>query len=432
MRNAPLYLSSSLTFDVTSRSPAGWPYWLGSTAIGICSAEIAFNLTAGPERYEQFAVGSMAWRIASKHGDYALLIGLLAGFAAAWLALLLTERRVEGRLGLRGVGELRALIAYASLPLVIWASGLVLGGSSTRELVWLSAAGVGLAGALMLAATMGAESDDPETTPGTAAGWVMLATVFGALSPLVAVLAANRLAIPATQSFLWTGSPSALVLAVLGGIAGLVLGFWAWRARPRGSQRPLRVMLVVAQLLLPWGFLVVMPTPWVAGEIAIYGGPVSAVPWLVFVLVAVAYVDVIRRLPALDRHTAARSLTHTLSPVAVAAALLFVKLPPISIQQLNPDDYHFGEYLLPWYSLTSHGAVPFWDYVPARGLINYLDSAVAAIDLRQLGGRGAHRSRRGVSARRDRQPGGHFVVDWRASGCCSLPDAAAPRAADAG
>ena len=272
------------------------------------------------------------------------------------------------------------LIAYASLPLVIWASGLLLGGSSTRELVWLSAVGVGLAGALMLVATMGAERDDPETTPGTAAGWVMLATVFGALSPLVAVLAANRLAIPATQSFLWTGRPSALVLAVLGGIAGLLLGFWAWRARPRGSQRRMRVMLVVAQLVLPWGFLVVMPTPWVAGEIAIYGGPVSAVPWLVLVLVAVAYVDVIRRLPALDRQlTAARSLTHTLSPVAVAAALLFIKLIPISIQQLSPDDYHFGESLLPWYSLTAHGAVPFWDYVPARGLINYLDSAVAAM-----------------------------------------------------
>ena len=415
-----------------SPSPAAWPYWLGSAAIGICSAEIAFNLTAGPERYEQFAVGGITWRIASKNGDYALLLGLLAGFAAAWLALLLTARRVEGRLGLRGVSELRALIAYASLPLVIWASGLLLGGSSTRELVWLSAAGVGLAGALMLVATMGTERDDPETTPGTAAGWVMLATVFGALSPLVAVLAANRLAIPGTQTFLWTGRPSALVLAVLGGVAGLVLGFWAWRAGPRGSQRRMRVMLVVAQLVLPWGFLVVMPTPWVAGEIAIYGGPVSAVPWLVLVLVAVAYVDVIRRLPALDRElTAARSLTHTLSPVAVAAALLFIKLIPISIQQLDPDDYH-------------------WQYPPAvviadgswgRAVLGLRAGSRAdqlprfsrrRDDLRELGGRSGRRNRRGVSARGDRQPGGHFVVDRRSPGCCSLPDAAAPRAADAG
>jgi hypothetical protein len=370
----------NLSSDSTSRSSSAWPYWLAAAAVGICTAETAFRLTSGPERYEQFTVGSLTWRAASKHADYVLPIGLLAGFAGAWLLLLLTERRVERRLGSEGVTDLRSLVAYGALPLVIWASGLVLGISSTRDLVWLSAAGVCVAGVLMLIAASSPQGDSTGTTPGAAAGFVMLAVVFGTLSPLVAVLAANRLAIPATHAFVWTGRPSPLVLAVLGGLLGLVLGLWAWRgAAPRSNTR-LKTLLVATQLLLPWGFLVVLPTPWAAGSFVRYGGPISAIPWIVFAMVGGAYLDLIRRLPVWNREAGgSQPVTLALSPLALAAALLFVKLAPISTRQLHPDDYHFGEYLLPWWSLTAHGAVPFWDYVPARGLINYLDAALASV-----------------------------------------------------
>ena len=100
-----------MDIDSTPRNTSAWPYSLAATAIGICSAETAFKLTSGPERYTQFTVGSLTWRTASKQGDYALLIGLLAGFALAWLVLLLVERRVERRLGDQGVDDLRALAA---------------------------------------------------------------------------------------------------------------------------------------------------------------------------------------------------------------------------------------------------------------------------------------------------------------------------------
>ena len=41
------------------------------------------------------------------------------------------------------------------------------------------------------------------------------------------------------------------------------------------------------------------------------------------------------------------------------------------------DDYHFGESLLPFWSFLKFKLFPFIDYVPARGLINYLDGFLA-------------------------------------------------------
>jgi hypothetical protein len=368
-----------LGIDSTFRSPAPWSYWLGASAIGICSAEAAFDLASGNERYTQFTVGSLTWRAASKQADFALLIGLLGGFACAWLAFILVERRVARRLGDDGVDNLRALVAYGALPLVIWASGLVLGGSATRDFVWLSAAAVSLAALLMLAAASKHRDENAGTTPGTTAGLVMLASAFGALSPLIGVLAVNRLAIPATHAFWWTGTPSPLALATAGGLISVALGILVLRGGFHADARS-RALLVFVQLVLPWGFLTVLPTPWATGSNVRYGGPISAIPWIVFAIVGVAYVDLIRRLPGIGRRAGTpRPPIHAVSPVALAGALVFIKLAPISIRQLHPDDYHFGEYLLPWWSLTTHGAVPFWDYVPARGLINYADAAFASM-----------------------------------------------------
>ena len=357
-----------------------WPYWLGASAVAICTAEAAFKLASGPERYEQFTVGGLTWRAATKHADYTLLLGLLGGFTCAWLAILLTERIIERRLVRQGVDDFRALITYSTLPLIIWASGLVLGTSSSRALVWLSAIAIAVAIGLTLNASRG-QVADTEATPGEAAGFVMLAMTFAALSPLIAVYALNRVLISTTHAFHWTGTPGPLLLASAGSLLGLLLGLWAWRRTYPRSDARLGVMLCIAQLVLPWGFLVVVPVPWTHGEFVRFAGPVGAIPWLVFVLVAAAYVDVIRRGLALRRDAGSRpsrSALQALSPLTLAAALLFIKLAPISIRQLNPDDYHFGEYLLPWWSLH-FGAVPFWDYVPARGLINYLDAGIAAL-----------------------------------------------------
>jgi hypothetical protein len=139
--------------ETTASRRHAWPYWLAAAAIAIWSGEVAYGLAQGPERYIQFTTSVITWRNAQKSADYVLLVGVFGGFALAWTSLLLLERRIERRLGPDAVRQGQDLIAYACLPLIIWAASLVIGTPLSRFPVKLTAVGVCVAAFLLLLAT---------------------------------------------------------------------------------------------------------------------------------------------------------------------------------------------------------------------------------------------------------------------------------------
>jgi hypothetical protein len=68
-----------------------------------------------------------------------------------------------------------------------------------------------------------------------------------------------------------------------------------------------------------------------------------------------------------------------LSPICFAAAILMLRLTPAVPAHVPLDDFHYGEWALPWWTWASEEMLPFRDYVPARGLVNYTNGAVAAL-----------------------------------------------------
>ena len=58
---------------------------------------------------------------------------------------------------------------------------------------------------------------------------------------------------------------------------------------------------------------------------------------------------------------------------------MFIKLGVVGAPVINPDDYHFGEFLLPWWSLSVHDMIPYWDFSPARGLVNYVPGFLSSV-----------------------------------------------------
>ena len=71
----------------------------------------------------------------------------------------------------------------------------------------------------------------------------------------------------------------------------------------------------------------------------------------------------------------------SVSSLCVVGLLLFFKATVVAPPSVPPDDYHFGEILVPWWSMARHHLVPFWDYTPARGLVNYVPGAITSIFL---------------------------------------------------
>ncbi len=51
--------------------------------------------------------------------------------------------------------------------------------------------------------------------------------------------------------------------------------------------------------------------------------------------------------------------------------LIYLKSFPVGIQTLSPDDFHFGEFVVPWSQFTNFGSAPFAPLEAARGGVNF-------------------------------------------------------------
>lgn len=66
------------------------------------------------------------------------------------------------------------------------------------------------------------------------------------------------------------------------------------------------------------------------------------------------------------------SATVQISPWVLLSILIFLQSGPFNWPSISSDNYHFGEFYLPFWQLRKFGSLPFVDYQPARGLINYI------------------------------------------------------------
>lgn len=65
--------------------------------------------------------------------------------------------------------------------------------------------------------------------------------------------------------------------------------------------------------------------------------------------------------------------------IPLIGLLVLFRLQASGPTTISSDDYHFGESALPWMSLTNFGQLPFVDFEPARGLVNYVPGALTAV-----------------------------------------------------
>jgi hypothetical protein len=130
---------------------------------------------------------------------------------------------------------------------------------------------------------------------------------------------------------------------------------------------------------MPLAFLAIIPTPWQISQSKLLGYPLNpTLAFLIAALMSLAYSDLFKRIkyqPYINKTL----IKSALSPLCLTGLLFWIKLPVIGVSSINPDDYHNGEFLLPWWLSKSFSYIPFHDYTPARGLVNYLPGFLADI-----------------------------------------------------
>jgi hypothetical protein len=352
----------------TAMWPPPWGFLVASTAPGVSLALVGYRFWSGPQRYSQFIAGALGWSGGSKPQDFALLFCFIAGFLASLAALLTVAERLRKRLGPDAADDLHSLTIYASLPLALWLGPLLL--TRHRSLVLAHVATVLVLAILTFAAVASVRSrrwshSAVFDSVGGSVAVLLLAWLSGLAVAVSAVRIGVTLGIPPAAARAELGTISSALAASTAAVLLVVLWWRAGRASAQ-SWPALHGALSIAQAAIPGFFLFVLPTPWLDGHVALYPPQMRPVLWIgLAALMLLALADLVWRARP------SGGLWSRVSPLCLVAILIFLKVPPTT-PSIPVDDYHFGEFVTPWWSWWSHGMLPYWDFVPPRGLINYL------------------------------------------------------------
>ncbi len=384
-----------------------WEYLLPSLLLSSLIAKgLAFLYDLWvPQRYSQLVIGDITWESASKHPDYFVLFGFVVFLLAIHLGLRSLASKllkVNGEFAERGF---RQLLAYSLLPAGIWVGFIFINEKFTLTLLYLST-GLILLTLLFTAGLLKKRiliSSIQEYT--ACVGGSVLAILLAWLGGNALILALSRL----NLSWQFTQNNVLLASAISAALfSGLVSLIWLRKQANLDSLlKQTRSLLGMAQLLLPLCFFVLIPSPWMRDGQSFYGIPMKPSLFVLLVgLVGVAYFDLVRRWlrpnvieqsdiieqpDVVERSTEAQidsSHQHypvpsyqpvfsVLSPVCLIGLLVYIKSPLYGVAYIAPDDYHWSEFLVPWWLWQNFGHMPFWDYEPARGLINYVPGLLA-------------------------------------------------------
>lgn len=336
---------------------------LAALCVGAGAAYLGWRMLDAPVDYSFFVAGNLAFQGWTKSGDYAAFYCGVGAFFAAFAALAWAGAQALRR----GLGQPYAgLLAVMAVPALLWLASRVTLTSAMEHLLYASAAGALGVGALTCIVLWRVRRCD-EAALTEAVGGVAVMGLMGMAAGVGVMAVADRLVFEAPGLH----APQAMMALTTGGLVGAasaalsaVIG-----GRRAAVRQRLRWLLVAVQIPVPCILLLLLPLPWMVDGVEYTFARGHALEGFTAVMLAGAYADLVR--VTLRSRKGGAGLFAALSPACVCAAVFFMKASGSIIPHLERSDYHTGEQLLPWWMLKEHGALPYVDFDPVRGLVSY-------------------------------------------------------------
>ena len=328
------------------------------------------------QHYSELIVGHIADNYANKFHDYAVLFSIIFSFFIFLAILALLSSRLKKTIGTEANASFHDFIILLSAPAGAWLLGLITTKSISLLLLYFSGGLIVTALYFTFMLSLKAKSFwQPHVADQLPC---ILKEIFLAL--LGAGLAIAAICIATTRIGalyhynIWVKSQHLLLLAYIT-ISIFIILTLVNHSLVKFRQL-LQQLILFFQIFFPAFFLLLIPTPWLAGDKVFLGYPLSNIAWgVIITCIIAAYIDLLRRYKA--NKIATTNPFDLFSWICIIGAILSIKIVPVGFPLISPDDYHFGEALVPWWSWVQHNMVPFLDFVPARGLMNYLPGAAA-------------------------------------------------------
>lgn len=359
-----------------------WGWMLSALVLGACFAVWVYGKSNLPQLYPEPVVGNLAWTFNSKSRDYATLFALVGAFLAVFGCIWGLAGRLNRRVGVGAEAHLTDLLLLLCAPAGLWLASLL---TLKRDDLWfLGISGVGIAAALVYGFLLQLRGRDFWQEDSAAYFRVLYKSLLSLAMAGLAVVAVCLLISRAGTVVPWatmSGAHAFRATAIGVAIAAVMLVTVIMVARTvRGLEAALDGAIALSQAFHAAFWLVLLPPLWIEGDRLVQGFPVGRAVYVAIAAgVLATWVTAFLRWRAVRRGPETSDVFQLVSLPTIAAVLMFFHALPGGIPVVSSDDYHFGEMVVPWWSLAQHHLIPFWEYEPARGLMNYLPGAVSSL-----------------------------------------------------
>lgn len=333
---------------------------VSSSALAGLALLACLNLTIA-QSYSDFVVGSIAWRAETKLQDIIAAPIFIAVLFLAVIFLTFQLVKQKQQFGSAYSIKLSDQLIWWSLPAIASISSLILGVGIDHNLLYLSAVGLGFIAISTSYNAFNRIDISPEVLGRSAFSIILIGLI-----PLELALIRGRA--PATLVGDINLAHYVLATYIIIGF-GLISGLLNSMRRPEQLTRFLPKLLLVGQIGLPSLFLTIYPARLLQPNGAVSKYQTTwGLKLLVVGMIVWGIFDVVRRYRKYGKNTSG-DWKQLFSPLALFALLVALTVGNTVSPSISPDDYHFGESLVGWWSYLQ-GTIPYVGYLPAHGLID--------------------------------------------------------------
>ena len=311
------------------------------------------------QSYSDFIVGSITWQAKTKLQDLIAGPAFIFTLFISLIAFSHLLKVVKRESGIENSESFSTQLIWLSTPSLAAIFGLFLSDSLDQNILYLSSAGI----ALVTTAVYFNRERLTNANP-TAFGIYFLSIILIGAIPAEIGLLLGRLPVDLIGNF---DIRQYIQASYAIGIVGFGVGFVLAASKHNFLNQIVPKLVLTSQITLPLLYLTLYPARLLqpTGVLSSYNTTI----WLKILIATVmllAFSDAVRRF---IKYRSTNDFLKLLSPISIFGILLALKVGNTVRPIISPDDYHFGESLLGWWSYIQ-GAIPYVDYIPAHGLID--------------------------------------------------------------
>ena len=328
---------------------------ISSFVFAILALLFCLSLKVAPN-YSDFIVGNITWQANGKIQDLIVVPVIIFVFSVVFLLLSASLKKQKQLYGNIHAEKITEKLIFWSIPAAAAISSLFLGAVLDQGLIILSSIGI----ASIVLSYVSYNSRKTKISSDAVSMCIFGILLLG-LIPVELALISSRGHFVDVDLEKLKNYESVAYLILGSGITSflLLVNFF-----PKYINAILPKLYLVGQIGLSLLFICLYPAHFLQnGEINSSYSTSWMLKLLIFGMIAWAVFDVVNRNLKFNNEIPVKLV----SPIAIFALLVALRSGMTIAPNINPDDYHFGEMVLGWWSYLN-GKIPYVDYFPSHGI----------------------------------------------------------------